>query len=149
MPSAVVVRSPKGTVLVDWSSDFDYEVDMAGTDFLDHGWSPPPHDGYFKWTGDLIDLGEDGTRLNGEFVFDTLYCCDSLDKAKSKTLKYPQRICSQCAAKYCRRSTCGLATWHDDTCGICGNVTNVTEPRDFGHLTNEGIKMLATRNEKG
>jgi len=27
-----------------------------------------------------------------------------------------------------------VSTWHEDPCGICGQVTSVSEPRDFGHL---------------
>ncbi len=32
---------------------------------------------------------------------------------------------------------CGVATWHPDTCGVCGKSgVSVTEPRDFGYLEN-------------
>jgi len=50
---------------------------------------------------------------------------------KHKT--YPAWICSNCGDKWGRRE-CGVATWHPDTCGICGVETMVTEPRDYGHL---------------
>lgn len=49
------------------------------------------------------------------------------------TQEYPEWICSDCGAKHGKRE-CGIATWHEDTCGICGEVKQCTEPRDFGHL---------------
>lgn len=49
--------------------------------------------------------------------------------------KYPQWICSACGIKH-GKSECGLSTWHQDTCGVCKKETQVTEPRDFGHLKN-------------
>lgn len=27
-----------------------------------------------------------------------------------------------------------LATWHQDKCGVCGEIKVVTEPRDFRYL---------------
>jgi len=49
------------------------------------------------------------------------------------TSTYPAWICSPCGRKYGRRE-CGIATWHEDDCGVCGERGMVTEPRDFGHL---------------
>lgn len=49
------------------------------------------------------------------------------------TNEYPAWICSECGGKYGRRK-CGVATFHMDTCGVCGEKKMVTEPRDFGHL---------------
>lgn len=49
---------------------------------------------------------------------------------------YPQWVCHPCGTKWGRKE-CGIATWHIDTCGICGNITSVTEPRDYGHLKGE------------
>lgn len=47
---------------------------------------------------------------------------------------YPQWICSSCGDKHGNRQ-CGLATWHTDTCDVCGaKDVMVTEPRDYGHL---------------
>ena len=46
---------------------------------------------------------------------------------------YPAWICSDCGNKWGRKE-CGVATWHPDTCGLCGAKTIVTEPRDYGHL---------------
>lgn len=47
--------------------------------------------------------------------------------------EYPQWICYECGIEHGRR-TPGLATWHLDTCDVCGKNRAVTEPRDFGHL---------------
>jgi hypothetical protein len=47
--------------------------------------------------------------------------------------EYPTWVCLDCGLKYGWHDA-GVATWHEDTCGICGRVTGVTEPRDFGHL---------------
>lgn len=46
---------------------------------------------------------------------------------------YPAWICSDCGRKHGRRE-CGIATWHEDKCGVCGHTGLVTEPRDYGHL---------------
>ena len=47
--------------------------------------------------------------------------------------EYPAWVCAPCGHKYGRRK-CGVATWHEDDCGVCGKRAVVTEPRDFGHL---------------
>jgi hypothetical protein len=47
--------------------------------------------------------------------------------------EYPMWICADCGEKYGKRPF-GIATWHRDTCGVCGRVTGCTEPRDVGHL---------------
>jgi hypothetical protein len=46
---------------------------------------------------------------------------------------YPTWICNPCGRKHGNEPV-ALATWHQGTCGICGRLTGVTEPRDFGHL---------------
>lgn len=46
---------------------------------------------------------------------------------------YPDWICINCGNKYGRRQP-AYATWHSNTCDICGQADLVTEPRDFGHL---------------
>lgn len=46
---------------------------------------------------------------------------------------YPAWICEACGTKYGNREV-GVATWHKNTCGVCGEEAFVTEPRDFGHL---------------
>lgn len=57
------------------------------------------------------------------------------------TREYPDWVCADCGEKYGRREV-GVATWHIDTCGLCGSECMVTEPRDFGHLK-EGWKERA------
>ena len=53
---------------------------------------------------------------------------------------YPVWVCSECGDRYGRRE-CGIATWHRDTCGVCGqDDVMCTEPRDFGHLKPEWIE---------
>jgi hypothetical protein len=48
---------------------------------------------------------------------------------------YPDWICHECGFSYGRLPDGRLiATYHQDTCGICGKTTSVTEPRDYGHL---------------
>lgn len=46
---------------------------------------------------------------------------------------YPTVICASCEKIWGKRE-CGLATWYPGKCGICSEVTDVTQPRDFGHL---------------
>jgi hypothetical protein len=47
---------------------------------------------------------------------------------------YPAWVCSPCGETWGRRPVNPHATWHPDTCGLCGRETEVTEPRDYGHL---------------
>ena len=57
--------------------------------------------------------------------------------------QYPTWICRECGLRYGRGVPDGhCATFHDgDACGICGNVTATTEPRDFGHLKRDWRKL--------
>jgi len=50
-----------------------------------------------------------------------------------KKKDYPAWICASCGLKHGNRPA-GVATWHLDKCGVCGEMRSVTEPRDFGHL---------------
>lgn len=59
---------------------------------------------------------------------------------------YPQYVCSDCGLKYGHK-TCGEATWHEDTCDVCGWHTSVTEPRNFGHLKPEWRQEISSENE--
>jgi hypothetical protein len=52
---------------------------------------------------------------------------------------YPNWICATCGTRYGRKQ-CGIACWHFDTCNICGEETEVTQPRDYGHLRNDWAK---------
>jgi len=57
---------------------------------------------------------------------------------KKNTPIYPVWVCHPCGVKHGNKG-CGVATWHDNTCDICGNIAYVTEPRDFGHLKDTWI----------
>jgi rRNA maturation protein Nop10 len=57
------------------------------------------------------------------------------DAIFSKGKHYPDWICAPCGHTHGRGMPEGhVSTWHEDTCGVCGKVTSVSEPRDFGHL---------------
>ena len=45
----------------------------------------------------------------------------------------PELICADCGERYGRRAV-GMATFHIDECGICGQEKAVTQPRDYGYL---------------
>lgn len=64
-------------------------------------------------------------RRNFEMIFPT----------KTKR-PYPDWICDECGRLHGKRPEGNPygATWHYDECGICGNFTECTEPRDFGYL---------------
>jgi len=48
---------------------------------------------------------------------------------------YPAWICRPCGEAHGRGMPEGhVSTWHMDVCGVCGEATSVSEPRDFGHL---------------
>lgn len=49
---------------------------------------------------------------------------------------YPAWICADCGDRYGKRA-CGIATWHEDVCGICGRTVAVTEARDYGGLRDD------------
>jgi len=51
------------------------------------------------------------------------------------TPPYPAWICRPCGEAHGRGMPKGhVSTWHEDSCGVCGKVTSVSEPRDFRHL---------------
>jgi hypothetical protein len=51
------------------------------------------------------------------------------------TEPYPEYICADCGEKHGNGMPKGhLATWHNGTCGICGEEKAVTEPRDYRGL---------------
>ena len=61
-----------------------------------------------------------------------------------KQRDYPVWVCYPCGDRHGFKE-CGIATWHDDECGICGEFASVTEPRDFGHLKNSWMEAYAER----
>ena len=58
---------------------------------------------------------------------------------------YPIWICHPCGVKHGNKK-CGVATWHENTCDVCGKIAIVTEPRDFGHLKDTWIKAAESRS---
>jgi len=62
-------------------------------------------------------------------------------------MTYPNWICHDCGTKYGLRE-CGVATWHMDTCGVCGTKAPVTEPRDYGHLKDGWQDHFASTGKK-
>jgi hypothetical protein len=77
----------------------------------------------------------DRYRANYERIFakeDSL--SDILTKVREQ-FPYPAWICLPCGEKHGRGMPEGhIATWNVQPCGICGDKTWVSEPRDFGHL---------------
>ena len=45
----------------------------------------------------------------------------------------PTWVCWKCGVKY-GSFRAGIATWHHDVCGVCGETQACTQPRDFGYL---------------
>ena len=68
---------------------------------------------------------------------------------KRKIIIDPEWICMECGKRYGRKSI-GIATWHEDMCDICGEITSVTEPRDFGYLDDSylGIEYLVIKRNR-
>jgi hypothetical protein len=58
---------------------------------------------------------------------------------KKKIPTYPIWICHPCGMRHGNKK-CGVATWHENACDICGVTAAVTEPRDYGHLKDTWIK---------
>lgn len=48
---------------------------------------------------------------------------------------YPVWVCRTCGQKYNpkKETRSPWATYHTDTCGVCGAVTACTEPRDYNY----------------
>lgn len=58
-------------------------------------------------------------------------------------MTYPRWICAACGDRY-GNGPCGIACWHKGTCHLCGAVTSVSEPRDFGHLRETPLLFRCT-----
>jgi hypothetical protein len=52
------------------------------------------------------------------------------------TDEQPGWVCRDCGIQYSRRNKLVslISSWHEDKCGVCGQIKSVTEPRDFGYL---------------
>ena len=56
---------------------------------------------------------------------------------------YPRWVCHDCGVRYGKLGRqAGVATYHPDTCDVCGQHASCTVPRDFGHLR-DGWKQHA------
>ena len=51
-----------------------------------------------------------------------------------KKKEMPDWICADCGNKYGSYPEGHLSTWHNGTCGICGEDKPVTEPRDYRYI---------------
>ena len=54
---------------------------------------------------------------------------------------YPAVICSDCGNKFGKRE-CGVSTWYQKVCDVCGDEKQCTEPRDFGHLSETKMRKF-------
>jgi hypothetical protein len=85
--------------------------------------------------------GDTPRAVNGDRYranYEAIFGLTNVNKRRKVTLvnsPYPAWICRPCGETHGRRTPEGhISTWHEDICGICGNVTEVSEPRDFGHI---------------
>jgi len=62
---------------------------------------------------------------------------DKLDKANW--------VCHSCGVRYGSRIP-QLATYHIDTCGVCGEESSCTQPRDYGYLDVKEEKCILETN---
>lgn len=56
-----------------------------------------------------------------------------------KPKEYPTWVCMECAEN-AGKELRGPATFHVDTCGVCGKEKAVSEPRDFNYPKFKGFK---------
>lgn len=60
----------------------------------------------------------------------------------------PVWVCAPCGERYASGAARSrVATWHPDTCGVCGEETSCTEPRDFGYLRDDWTSHQRTEPE--
>lgn len=68
-----------------------------------------------------------------------------------KTKHYPSYICIDCGQKHCKglpRKSIYSSTFHEGVCDMCGNTSALTQPRDYGQLTQRAIKLYQKRHEE-
>jgi hypothetical protein len=51
----------------------------------------------------------------------------------------PDWVCWLCGQMFGHKEQ-RVSTWHEDTCGVCGERALVTEPRDFGYLNHAWLR---------
>ena len=83
----------------------------------------------------VIKEGLTKEEVNGRTYL--LFCDEHWEEYKNSTME-PDWVCFRCADDLGATMPKGhVATWHPDTCGICGKENvSCTEPRDFGILRN-------------
>lgn len=61
----------------------------------------------------------------------------------------PDRVCDDCGIKYGlgKYLDGATATWHKGPCGVCGTVTDITSPEEFGLLGNDWTLKLPDPDE--
>jgi hypothetical protein len=90
-------------------------------------------DSLFPEGGKHFDYPE-GSKTKEQRISAMIYA-EQMMKRERKP--YPSWICDECGRLHGKRPEGNPygATWHIDTCGICGTGgVEVTECRDFGHL---------------
>lgn len=73
------------------------------------------------------------------------------EEKRTKIPHYPSYICLNCGEKHCNGLTKNIvyaSTFHMGVCDICGETSALTQPRDYGHLTQRAIKMYQKAYEK-
>ncbi len=63
-----------------------------------------------------------------------------------KKENYPSWVCIDCVKLVRGYLPNRISCWHIDPCGICGKLKPVTEPRDFGHFSDDEIKLMRKIN---
>lgn len=62
---------------------------------------------------------------------------------------YPDVICTKCAESCGKTWPKGhVATFSKQICGICGNLTISTECRDWGHFSDEEVKIMRKKAQE-
>lgn len=62
-------------------------------------------------------------------------------------MNYPSWICHECGMKHGNGKRSPVSCWHEGECDICKRETAVTEPRDYGHLSDSSIKLLSMKHK--
>lgn len=75
-----------------------------------------------------------------------------MPKKKSTTnSERPSYICIDCGQEHCKglpESLIHSPTFHEGVCDMCGKTSSLTQPRDYGHLSQRAIRMYQKYYEK-